>query len=117
MGVIQISYKKGVLPPRGPMDPGVRELFPPESIDSRGFINFPRPQNRIREGGLIGRIREMLGFEAQSGAITVGNARLTGQCTVEKIPPAKLQSGFRGPDFHETAARRIMQRGGKFEPA
>ena len=52
---------------------------------------------------MIGGIGEMLGFEAESGAVIVSTASLAVDGAIQEIPAVELQAGFGGPNFHQAA--------------
>ena len=55
----------------------------------------------------------MLGFETESGALGIGGAAFASDFAIEKISGVKLDAGFGGPDFHDTAGGGLDDARGK----
>ncbi len=62
---------------------------------------------------MIGRIREMLGLEAQCRATLIGLAALAANGSVKKIAGVKLNPGLGGERFENTTRRGVKKRGGQ----
>ena len=82
---------------------GLRRQKP---IHRRRLIHLPRPQHAVREMRMVGRVREMLGFQAQRTAITM-RAPLAGHAAVKeitrlKLHPRLLRQHLHHPPRHES---------------
>ena len=56
---------------------------------------------------MIGRIRVVLSFEAESGPEIVGRADLSVGGAIQEVPAVELDCGFGGPNFEYAASRRF----------
>src|SRR5690348_17418349 len=84
-----------------------------ELIGGRGPEPAPRLQFGRRKLGLVGRVGEMLGLQAESGATRILHPSLARYGAVQKIPAVKLHSWLRGPHFQHTPGTGIVGTGGQ----
>ena len=63
-----------------------------------------RPQDRRRKIRMVGRIGEVLRFQAEAVAAFVDVAMFPGDGAIEKISGVELDAGLRGGDFEDAAA-------------
>src|SRR5260370_34207420 len=56
-----------------------------------------------REFGLVGRIREVLRFEAEGGPLAVNLAALPADSAIQEVAGVELDSGLRGENLHQAA--------------
>src|SRR5580700_5323889 len=92
---------------------GMRLLRYGESEDRRRPIGSAGLQDRGGEFGLIGRVGEVLRFQAESAASNVRLAALSFDAAVEIISGIKLDAGFRGQHFQHAATARLFDFGGQ----
>src|SRR5438093_5839562 len=88
-----------------------------EAVNGRRRVAGARLQNRRREGGLVRRVREMLGLEAEGGPPLVGPASLPLDAAVEKVPRVELHARLGRLDLHDAAARGVVGLGREPEGA
>ena len=81
-------------------------------MHSQMRVFFTWFQNDRRELGLVGRIRVMLGFEAETIVLIVDSAfTLVG--AIKEVSGIKLDSGLGGEYFHEPSCFRFVNGGSK----
>ena len=71
-----------------------------EFIKGSRFINFTGLKNGRGEFWLIGRVWEVLCFEAEAVALVVGLAGFSGAAPIEEVAAVELDAGCIGKDFH-----------------
>ena len=87
---------------------GLGNLSGPEREGGSAAKCLPGSQQGAGETWLIGGVREMLRFEANSAALRVNGAALAPQI-IHKICRIQLDSGFGRLDGHDPAAGWITQ--------
>ena len=69
-------------------------------MDRKCVIPPALSQHGGREQRLVGRIGEMLRFQAKSGVLPIDFAVLSSERPVKKVSRVQLNSRLSGPDFH-----------------
>ena len=78
------------------------------------FVCFAGLQEGIGfRPAMVGGIGELLGFEADSGALLVGNAVLADDTAIEEVAGVDLHSRLDGEDFHCNARDGTLQSGAR----
>ena len=75
-----------------------------EFINSGGLVSLAGFNDGIGEVGLVGRIGEVLGFEAEAATLMVGLARFSGGAPVKEVAAIELHAGCVGEYFHCASA-------------
>src|SRR5438094_8599353 len=78
-------------------------LFDGKLVRRNGVVALAGVQDHGREFRLIRRIRKVLCFQAEGGALGIGRAAFPRGFTVQKIPGVKLHPRLRSPNFHDPA--------------
>src|SRR5690348_15466565 len=82
-----------------------------ELVAGRGPEPAPRLQFGRRKLGLVGRVGEMLGLQAESGATRILHPSLARYGAVQKIAAIELHSRLRGPHFQHAPGTRVIGSG------
>ena len=69
-------------------------------MDHLMVVPFTGAKHRAGKGGVVRGVGEMLRFEAEACAMTVGDAVFADGAAIEKISAVKLQAGLVGENFH-----------------
>ena len=94
--------------------------FGAELVDDDALILLSRGEGGIRpaaEVALVGRVGELLRFEANGGAVLDGFAVLAFYSAVEEVARIYLDAGFVSEDVHADACQGADERGGEGDAA
>ena len=78
-----------------------------ESIDSRGLEFLFRIETSRRKVLLIGRVREKLGFQAETRSRAIGYAGLPLKAAIQEVSRVELYARRRSKYFHSTPRNRL----------
>ena len=70
--------------------------------------SFPRPKNRRRERGLVGRIGKMLSLQAETIAMLVSLSSLADVASIQEVACVKLHTGLGSQNFQDPARGRLV---------
>ena len=65
-------------------------------------VGFSGTQDGVWELGLVGGIREMIGFDAETIMLFINDTALALNGAVEEVAGIELNSRFGGVNFHDT---------------
>src|SRR5262245_16400991 len=87
-----------------------------EGEDRLRAVLLARPEDGGGEGGLVRRVRVVLGLEAEPGAAGVGPAPLALQGPVQEVAAVELQARLRGGDVEDDAQAGVRHPRGVDQP-
>nr|GFD60639.1 hypothetical protein [Tanacetum cinerariifolium] len=65
----------------------------PKRVAGGGVVSFARLQHGVRKLLLVGRIGEVLGFEAEAGVLAVDYAIFAFQRAIQEVTSVELHAG------------------------
>lgn len=90
-------------------------LFPrAEGEDGVAVVGLAGTEKSGGPFGFIGRVRILLGLEADGGTLLIGNALLAGDRAVQEVTGIDLDAGLVGIDHHGDAGLFAGEQSGQF---
>ena len=91
-----------------------KALLHQHRVLSAGTVRASGHEDRAREALVVGRVREVLGLQAEARVLDILPAALARQCPIQEVARVELNPWLIRPNFQHASRRRIMNpRGGR----